>query len=269
MEAEQNGGPPTEGLVRAVLPGMEFREADEEEGRTLTGHFAVTDVWTEINSLFEGHFLERFAAGAFKKTLREGFDQIKVLFQHGRDRDLGDKPIAKPTELREDDTGAFYEARLFDGLPELFLDGLRAGAYGASFRFRILREEFVEEPKASAFNPKGLPERTVKEAQVMEFGPVTFPAYPAATAGVRSLTDRYLADEMFARNTELLDEVLAAMVAARQEPALNVTGRAQDDAPSTPDAGDSLSTSVPERRVPSTDNLYGLGRQERRPEWAL
>jgi hypothetical protein len=35
-----------------------------------------------------------------------------------------------------------------------------------------MREEIVEDdPGASAYNPNGLPERTIKEAQVMEFGP--------------------------------------------------------------------------------------------------
>jgi len=46
-------------------------------------------------------------------------------------------------------------------------------------------------PSRSTFNPDGIPERTITEAQVMEFGPVTFPAYSRATAGVRSLTDWY------------------------------------------------------------------------------
>jgi hypothetical protein len=37
-----------------------------------------------------------------------------------------------------------------------------------------------------------MPERTLKEVRVPEFGPVTFPAYVDATAGVRSLTDLYV-----------------------------------------------------------------------------
>ena len=34
----------------------------------------------------------------------------------------------------------------------------------------------------SAHNPKGLPERTILEARVYEFGPVNFPAYSDATS---------------------------------------------------------------------------------------
>lgn len=36
-----------------------------------------------------------------------------------------------------------------------------------------------------------LPERTVRAVQMEEFGPVTFPQYPGAIAGMRSLTDRF------------------------------------------------------------------------------
>src|SRR5205823_2500044 len=76
------------------------------------------------------------------------------------------------------------------------IPGLDAGLYGASFRFKVMREEVVDEPGPSDANPHGLKERTVKEAKVMEFGPVTFPAYTGATAGVRSLTDRFLFDAL-------------------------------------------------------------------------
>ena len=34
-----------------------------------------------------------------------------------------------------------------------------------------------------------MPERTLKEVRLLEFGPVVYPAYLGATAGVRSLTD--------------------------------------------------------------------------------
>jgi hypothetical protein len=68
------------------------------------------------------------------------------------------------------------------------IPGLRAGVYGSSFRFKIVRENLDNTAPASSYNPKALPERTITEATVMEFGPVTFPAYEGATAGVRSLT---------------------------------------------------------------------------------
>ena len=176
--------PPRENLYRASMPGAEVRA----DGSTLFGHFAVFNQWTEINDMFEGSFMERIAPGAFRKTISDNADAMRVLFQHGRDPQVGDKPIASITALREDKTGAYYEADLLDSVPPLIVDGLRAGLYGASFRFRVMREDIVEEPDPSASNPRGLPERTIREARVQEFGPVTFGAYPAATSGVRSIT---------------------------------------------------------------------------------
>jgi hypothetical protein len=46
-------------------------------------------------------------------------------------------------------------------------------------------------PEARDYNPEGLPERRVKEVRLHEFGPVTFPAYIGAGAGLRSMTDDY------------------------------------------------------------------------------
>ena len=174
----------------AVRAADSEAETDTDTDPTMFGHFAVFDQWTEINSWFEGHFLERIAKGAFKKTFREHRGEIKPLFQHGHDPQVGDKPLGTVGDLREDDTGAYYEVPLLDApyVRDDILPGLRAGLYGASFRFQTIREEFSEKPDPSDHNPTGLPERTLKELRLFEFGPVTFPAYPAATAAVREAT---------------------------------------------------------------------------------
>jgi HK97 family phage prohead protease len=197
---------PREDLIRAVAGDVELRAAEDgDTGPVMAGHFAVFNQWTEIKSFWEGNFMERFAPGAFKKTFREARDRIRVLFQHGMDPQVGDKPLGPITDLREDEEGAAYEVPLLDAsyVRDQVLPGLEAGLYGASFRFKVMLEQIEEEPKASDTNPHGLPERTVKEAQVMEFGPVTFPAYEGATAGVRSLTDDFI-QRCFERDPERL-----------------------------------------------------------------
>ena len=125
---------------------------------------------------------------------------MRILFQHGRDAQIGDKPLAAIEELGEDERGGYYAGRLFDtAYNRDLIPGLKAGVYGASFRFGVRREEFDRNAKKSDYNPHGLPERTIREAVLMEFGPVTFPAYDSATAGVRSGSDQFierlLADE--------------------------------------------------------------------------
>ena len=182
---------PRDNLVRAVFPGVELREAGDGL-RTMTGHFAVFDQWTEINSVFEGRFLERISPGAFAKTFNEGRAGIRSLFQHGQDPHIGNKPLGPIQRLEEDSTGAYYEVGLLDtSYNRDLLPGLEAGLYGASFRFSVTREDVNNKAKKSAMNPDAIPERTIREAQVMEFGPVTFPAYKGATAGVRSMTDAF------------------------------------------------------------------------------
>jgi HK97 family phage prohead protease len=156
------------------------------------GHFAVFNQWTEIRSVYEGHFLERIAPTAFDESFRHA-DNVRVLFDHGHDPSIGNKPLGVPTMLRSDDTGAAYEVDLFDTdyVAEL-TPALRAGALGASFRFRVTGEQWNETPARTDTNPDRLPERTLTGVDLFEFGPVAFAAYPAASAGMRSRTDEFV-----------------------------------------------------------------------------
>jgi HK97 family phage major capsid protein/HK97 family phage prohead protease len=179
--------PPREGY-RAISLSPEYRETANQPPR-LVGHFARFNVFNEIDSAIEGRFLERIDPQAFTRTFKNNRDRIRVLFQHGKDPHIGDKPIATITDLRSDTTGPRYEAEVFDGIDPLVMAGLRAGQYGVSYRFRVVREDYVSQPGRSDLNPLGLPERTINEAEVYEFGPVTFPADAGADIMVRSLSD--------------------------------------------------------------------------------
>src|SRR6266540_4889633 len=188
----EKGAPPRDNLVRAMDHTSYELRHEGDEPPTLVGRFSVFNEWTEIDSLYEGHFMERVAPGAFEKTLADGGQ--KVLFQHGRDPQIGDKVLGRPTVLEEDSIGARYEVPLLGtSYNRDLIPGLEAGQYGASFRFRVMKEGVEQKPDRSDHNPDGLPERTIEEAHVMEFGPVTWPAYAGATAGIRSMTDEYMA----------------------------------------------------------------------------
>lgn len=186
---------PADDLYRAVAPArVELRAADSGMP-TLETRFAVFDEWTEIDSWFEGRFMERLAHGAFAKTIRESLDQVKVLYDHGHDFHVGNKVLGPIESITEEKAGPLAVVPLLDtSYNRDLVPGLEAGLYGASFRFRIVKDEWDEEPERSDHNPDGIPERTIKEVRLYEFGPVTFPAYPQATAGLRSLSDRYHRD---------------------------------------------------------------------------
>ena len=95
-------------------------------------------------------------------------------------------------ELNEDSVGAHYAVPLFDTSYNAdLLPALAAAQFGASFRFTVIKEEVDNSPAKSDWNPHGIPQRVIREMRVFEFGPVTFPAYASATAGLRSLTDYF------------------------------------------------------------------------------
>ena len=262
--------PPRDNLVRAMALPPELRkihddEDDDDRGMpTLFGHFAVFNQWTEIDSMWEGNFMERIAPGAFKKTIKENRDSMKVLFNHGQDMQIGDKVLGPIEVLREDKTGPFYEVPLFDTTYNRDLaPGLEAGVYGASFRFRVMKEEFDKAPKTSKANPTGLPERTIKEAQVMEFGPVTFPAYAGASADarttmLRSLTDNYVLGELV-RDPDRLKEILEQTSERDQSDALSEGAgetHSEDESREELDGeGDGDETNDPEETSSEEDGL--------------
>lgn len=215
---------PTDNLLRAASWERAVSVDEDAEGRTMFGHFAVFDQWTEIDSTYEGRFLERIMPGAFADTFEAKRDGIRVLYDHGRDPQIGNKPLGQVLALREDAQGAAYEVELFDtGYVNELLPALSAGQLGASFRFRVVNEQWSTPTKATRHNPERLEERSITALEIFEFGPVTFPAYASATAGLRSRTDEFLdalSDPMFvARFTErvgidVAERVIASLPAA-------------------------------------------------------
>lgn len=213
---------PSDNLVRAYIgpDAAQIRSADTDGPDLLHGHFAVFDEWTTINSRYEGHFLERLVPGAFTRTLAERADRIKVLYDHGRDPSVGNKPLGTPTRLAEDERGVAYEVALFDASYVNDLKpAMRARALGSSFRFSVADggDTWDQPMRATEWNPDRLPERTITDADVFEFGPVTFPAYAGATAGMRSVTDdvfsdlRYVASLTDRLGLAVVEKMLAGM----------------------------------------------------------
>lgn len=173
--------------------GMELQPKEGTLG-TLTGRFSEFGRWYRVSSKFEGDFLERVAPGSTVDTIRDHRDGMRVLFDHGMDAQIGNKVLGPIDVLEERSDGPYYEVPLFDtSYNRDLLPGLRSKppVYGASMRMRVTGDEWNDKPGKSAGNPDGLPERTITSMRVMEFGPVTFPANPGASAAVRSGTDEF------------------------------------------------------------------------------
>lgn len=237
---------PTENLVRGWTGTQTVTRADGDDGpRMLVGEFARFNEWTEIHSMFEGDFLERIAPGAFDDTIARDLGRVKVLFDHGHDPSLGNKPLGPIRSVESTDTGMRYEVELIDTdyNRDFIIPAADAGLLGASFRMAVRGNEWNDPEEPSEHNPSMLPERTITRIDLFEFGPVTFPAYEGASAGLRSRSDEFLThmvnDADFLRrfiertNTavaaRVLDDARAQKIegAANGEPANNGSANGQ------------------------------------------
>jgi HK97 family phage prohead protease len=196
-EGDPRERPPRDNLVRA-METTGFRALTEPvDGRlgTIFGRMVNFNVWAEVNSRIEGHFMERVAPGAFTKTFTENRSRMKIIYDHGQDAHIGRNSLGPLEDVIEDQSGIDYSGALIDTdyNRDRILPQLRAGVLGSSYRFDTVKDTLKQRPGRSAHNPDGLPEVTILEAKVIELGPTPFPVGEGTSAGVRSLTDEYLA----------------------------------------------------------------------------
>lgn len=209
-----------------VDPEVEETEATEGSLGRLWVRFSPFNTPYEINSWWEGRFIEQTKPGAFRKTIAEskrsdGKYGVKVLYNHGSDFNIGDKMLTVPDTLREVQEDGYHGPELEGDLYDTsynrdLVPGLRDGAYGSSFMFEVIKERWDNEPEPSDSNPEGLPERTIEEVRLFEAGPVTWPASPTASAGVRSrcMTDGWM-ERLAARSQSRYDELVRSYAAFR------------------------------------------------------
>lgn len=197
-----------------------------DEGRdsslgTLSIPFSPFNTWYEVNSKWEGRFLERTTPGTFADTIANDRGVMRSLFDHGHDPQIGNKVLGPIVDLREQADSPVGEVLLLDtSYNRDLLPGLKAGVYGSSFRMHVQEDSWDDKPARSEHNPDGIPERTITKVRALEFGPVTFPANPAATATVRSGTDQFY-DQLRQRDTSAFEA--AARAAGLLPP--DLTGR--------------------------------------------
>lgn len=177
---------------RTPNPAFQYLTAEiravSDDGAGLSGyaaHFGNVDSY--------GTAMKR---GAFRKTLKERGDRIPVLWNH-----WSDAPIGKPTELKEDKTGLYFDAAISEGTNQgkdvmtLLRDGV---PLGMSFGFETIKSRPVEAGDEVDFATapdffKGKEGREyvriIEEVRLWEISVVTFPANERATIdNVRAAT---------------------------------------------------------------------------------
>lgn len=159
----------------------QLRATGDGDKRKITGYAAV------FNSLSEnlGGFREMIMPGAFSDAL--GGD-VRALLNHDPNLLLG-RTVANTLVLSEDELGLRYEILPPDTsyARDLMISLDRGDLDQSSFGFRVIEDSWVrptdEEP---------IPIRKLHKVELFDVSPVTFPAYPATSAGVRSKLESIL-----------------------------------------------------------------------------
>lgn len=167
---------------RTISAPVEVRA--EGDSRKIAGYGYV------FNSLSEnlGGFREVIAPGAGAQVIAKGPD-VRGLFNHNPDLILG-RTTSGTMRIGEDEKGGWYEIDPPDTsyANDLMVSLERGDVTQSSFAFRVARggEEWDEDEN-------GVLIRTItKFSDLFDQSPVTYPAYEAATSGVRTVD---LADE--------------------------------------------------------------------------
>jgi len=146
------------------------------DGRTMVGYASAFDV-PMMGDAGETVVMD---PRVWDKTLKERAGQIQVLYHHGRDPQIGTKPLGVPSVLRTDRKGLWTETPLAHTSynDEIVIPLLASGALRAmSVGFGVI---------AQSWDDKGN-ERRVTEAILGEFGPTPFPRNLGATAALHSM----------------------------------------------------------------------------------
>lgn len=144
--------------------------------------------------------------GAFKKTLSERADRVKVLWQHN-------EPLGKPVSMIEDSKGLLIEARisktrLGDEALELMKDGV----------VDQMSIGYIIPAGKSNYNSEG--NRIISEMKLLEFSPVTFPMNEAAQINdIKALQEKIKNGSLDSKELKNLVDILGNLTALlKQEP---------------------------------------------------
>jgi HK97 family phage prohead protease len=156
----------------------ELRIDGVDDGKKIVGYASVFYDGTEDTeyALWED-MKERIMPGTFDDALGNP-DDVRGLFNHNPNQILG-RTSAGTLKLTVDKRGLFYEIEPGDtSTARDVVESIKRGDVdGSSFAFRVLDEELKKEG--------GKYVREITRVSLFDVGPVTYPAYAAATSGYR------------------------------------------------------------------------------------
>ncbi len=162
-----------------MLPLVELRIKESENGSVIEGHAAVFDSWSEtLGGIFP--FKEIVRKGAFSKSI--GTDDIRALFNHDPNYVLG-RNRSGTLELTEDDVGLKVRISPPDTswARDVQTSIKRGDITQMSIGFLVEEDDWRTE--------KGMDIRELRQVKLFDVSPVTFPAYTSTDVGIRAMQE--------------------------------------------------------------------------------
>ncbi len=175
---------------------LEARAADD--GKHIAGYGAVFG--RQSRNL--GGFVERVAPEAFQQAALEGFPGVVCRYNHDQNLLLGTVQ-GRTLQLHTDTIGLHYDVRPPQSRGDIVELVERRDVAHSSFAFRCMPggDEWSVTPDTN------YPQRTLIGLEPVDVAPVVTPAYPDATAGLRSLAMRFDASVDEVRSMADADEL--------------------------------------------------------------
>ena len=181
---------------RRYTPGaMELRTT--ADGQRIGGYGAV---FGKLSRNLGG-FVERVGDGAFNQSRALGWPNVVCRYNHDANMVLG-TTAGGTLQLRTDNVGLDYEVLPPQARADIVELVQRRDIQFSSFAFRVPQggDEW-------STTDQNYPMRTLHEVQLVDVAPVLDPAYPDATAGLRSLAAHFGADPDEVRTMAANDEL--------------------------------------------------------------
>jgi HK97 family phage prohead protease len=150
-------------------------EVRSAERRTVGGYAAVFNV----PSRNLGGFTEMIDPQAFNKSQADGWPEVVCRYNHSDLHVLG-ATYSRTLRLAKDNIGLGYEVDVPQSRGDAFEAIGRGDIRSSSFAFQCYDDEW-------RMNEGGNPVRMLMSTRLIDVAPVTVPAYPDATVGLRSL----------------------------------------------------------------------------------
>lgn len=164
-------------MERRYLPGpVECRAASD--GSRIVGYASV---FGKLSRNLGG-FVERVEPTAFNTARQQGWPDAVCRYDHDSSMLLG-TTAGRTLDLSVDRTGLFYDVLPPQSRADILELVTRGDIQHSSFAFRVAAGGDSWE----ATTDQGYPMRSLHDVQLVDVAPVLRPAYPDASAGLRSL----------------------------------------------------------------------------------